>query len=314
VGVSDRGSNGVPDFLDRRKMTDVFEDVALIGYSGYAMGQDGSPQRINGQYVTPSYFRTLRIQPILGRVFTEEEAIEGKDKVAVLGAGLWKSNYASDRNVVGTDIRLNGVPRRIIGVVPDEFGLSDEPPRVWVPFAFTPQQTSDDARHSNNWGMLARLKPGVTVAYAQQRLDALNAENLERFPKFREILKQARFGTRVIGLQDELIRDIRPTLYLLQAAVFVVLLIGCVNLANLLLVRSNLRMKELAIRFSLGANRWRLGRQLLTESVVLSLVGGSLGIAVGYAGVRLLASLGAQELPRGSAIHIDGFVLAFSSM
>lgn len=312
VGV-ERGSNGVPDYLDRRKLTDVFAEVALIGYSGYDVGQDGSPQRIQGQYVTPSYFRTLGIRPVLGRVFSEDEAILGKEKVALLGEGLWRSLYAGDPDIVGRDIRLSGAPYRIVGVVPDSFGLSSDPPRIWVPFAFTPQQTSDDARHSNNWGMIARLQPAVTVAYAQQRLDALNRENLERFPKYRSLLENARFGTRVLGLQDELIRDIRPTLYLLQAAVGVVLLIGCVNLANLLLVRSNLRMRELAIRFSLGAGRWRLGRQLLTESVLLSVIGGILGVAVAFGGVRFLATIGARELPRGNSIQIDGAVLAFTA-
>jgi predicted permease len=312
VGV-ERGSNGVPDYLDRRKLTDVFAEVALIGYSGYDVGQDGSPQRIQGQYVTPSYFRTLGIKPVLGRLFSEDEAVLGKEKVALLGEGLWKSMYAGDPGVVGRDIRLSGAPYRVVGVVPDSFGLSSDPPRIWVPFAFTPQQTSDDARHSNNWGMIARLRPGVTTAYAQQRLDALNRENLERFPKYRSLLENARFGTRVAGLQDELVRDIRPTLYLLQAAVGVVLLIGCVNLANLLLVRSSLRMRELAIRYSLGAGRWRLGRQLLTESVLLSAVGGLVGVAVAYGGVRFLGTIGARELPRGNAIAIDGPVLAFTA-
>lgn len=313
VGVTDRGANGIPDYLDRRKLTDVFAEVALIGSAGYDVGQEGSPQRIRGQYVTPSYFRTLRIQPILGRLFTQDEAVLGNEKFAILGEGLWRSMFSGDRNVLGKDIRLSGVLYRIVGVVPDDVGLTRDPPRVWVPFAFTLQQTSDDARHNNSWGMIARLQPGVTVSYAQQRIDALNKQTLERFPKYRTLLENARFGTRVLGLQEELIRDIRPTLYLLQAAVAVVLLIGCVNLANLMLVRSNLRMKELAIRFSLGAGRWRLGRQLLTESVVLSLIGGALGVAVAFGGVRLLSYIGANELPRGNAIQLDGFVLAFTA-
>jgi predicted permease len=185
--------------------------------------------------------------------------------------------------------------------------------RLWVPFAFTPRQTSDDARHSNNWSMIARLKPGVAVAYAQQRIDDLNRRNLERVPKFRKLLESARFGTKVVGLKDELVRDVRPTLYLLQAAVAFVLLIGCVNVANLMLVRSNIRMKEMAIRFSLGAGRWRLGRQLLTESLTLAVLGGLLGLFTGFAGVRLLVLLGSRDLPRGGDIRINGSVLAFSA-
>ncbi len=314
VGVTDHGSNSVPNYLDRRQLTDVFSEVALIGDDGYDLGLANTPQRINGLYVTPSYFRILAVQPILGRIFTEDEAVQGKDNVAILSEGLWKDMFGRDRNVLGRDIRLSGVPHRIVGVLPDRFAsLGGEPPRVWKPFAFTPQLTSDDARHNNNWAMIARLKPGVTVAYTQQRINILNKQINDRFPQYKALLENAKFQTRVIGLQDELVRDVRPILYLLQAAVAFVLLIGCVNLANLMLVRSNVRMKELAIRFSLGAGRWRIARQLLTESVTLAALGGALGIAVGLVGVRLLLTLAADNLPRAGDIHIDGGVLAFTA-
>jgi predicted permease len=314
VGVSDRGANGVPDYLDRRKMTNVFSEVALIGDAGYEVGMEGSAQRIQGQNVTPSFFQVLGVRPLLGRTFTEEEAVLGKEKVAVLTEGLWKDLFARDPNVVGKDIRLNGTPFRIVGVMPATFGVpGDDDVRIFTSFAFTQQQTSDQARHSNNWGMIARLKPGVSLAQAQERINDLNRRNLDIFPEFRQLLINARFGTRVIGLRDELTRDIRPTLYLLQIAVAVVLLIGCVNLANLMLVRSNVRMREFAIRHSLGAGRWRLARQLLTESVALALMGGALGIAVAYGGVHLLSYLGAKDLPRGATIGIDSGALAFTA-
>jgi predicted permease len=315
VGVTDCGSNGVPDYLDRRKMTDVFDSVALTGNDGYDMGSQGSPLRIDGQYVTPSYFHVLRVSPFLGRGLAEDDAVLGKEKVALLSYGLWKDTYAGDRNILGKDIRLSGVAYKIVGVMPEGFGTTlGHESKLWVPFAFTPQQTSDDARHSNSWQMVARLKPGVTLAYAQQRINALNKENLERFPKYRKILEDAKFATRVVGLKAELIRDVQPTLYLLQGAVAFVLLIGCVNVANLMLVRSNIRMKELGIRFSLGAGRGRIARQLLTESVLLAALGGALGISVGLAGVRLLTYLGAKDLPRGADIQIDAKVLAFSAV
>jgi predicted permease len=198
--------------------------------------------------------------------------------------------------------------------MPAAFGIPGaDDVRIYTSFAFTKDQTSDQARHSNNWGMIARLKPGVTLAQAQERINDLNRRNLDLFPQFRQLLINARFGTKVIGFRDELVRDIRPTLYLLQIAVAVVLLIGCVNLANLMLVRSNVRMKEFAIRHSLGAGRWRLARQLLTESVALALMGGALGIAVAYGGVRLLSYLGAKDLPRGATIAIDSGALAFTA-
>lgn len=313
VGVTDRGANGIPDYLDRRKLTDVFAEVTLMGSSGYDVDLGGTPQRIDGAYVTPSYFRVFNIRPLLGRTFTEEEGTIGHEKVAVLSEGLWKDVFARDANVTNRDIRLSGEKYRIIGVMPDAFAPIGEETRVWVPFAFTQKQMSDDARHSNNWAMVALLKPGVSIETARTRIDALNKINLDRFSKYREILINARFGTKVVGLRDELVREVRSVLYLLQIAVGAVLLIGCVNLANLMLVRSNVRMRELAVRFSLGATRWRLGRQLLTESIALAAVGGSLGVAVGFAGVRLLSYLGAKDLPRGATIHIDGGVLGFTA-
>ena len=312
VGVTDRGANGVPDYLDRRKLTDVFEEVALIGGNGYDVGSEGNARRIEGEYVTPSYFRVLKTRALLGRAFTDDEAVQGKEHVAILSEALWEEMFARDPKVLGRDIRLSGVPHSIVGVMPDTLRALNRDRKLWVPFAFTPEQTSDDARHSNNWGMIASLKPGVTVAQARQRIDALNKENLDRFPKYRELLISARFQTKVAGLKDEMIRDIKDTLYLLQAAVFGVLLIGCVNLANLMLVRTSTRLKELAVRFSLGAGRWRLSRQLLTESITLSVLGGLLGIGIALGGVRLLSTLGAEELPRGANLQLDGGALAFT--
>jgi predicted permease len=314
VGLGERGANAIPDYLDRRPMTTVFRDVALIGSTGYEAGREGSPERIRGQYVTPSFFQVLGVRPLVGRTFTEEEAVLGKEKVAVLTEGLWKDMFARDPNIAGRDIRLNGALYRIVGVMPATFGIpGQEEVRIFTSFAFTKQQTSEQARHSNSWGMIARLKPGVSVAQAQERIDDLNRRNRDRFPQFRQLLINARFATRVVSLADQIVRDIRPTLYLIQIAAGVVLLIGCVNLANLMLVRSNVRMKEFAIRCSLGAGRWRIARQLLTESVALAVMGGVLAIAVAYAGVRLLAYLGARDLPRGMSIGIDSGGLAFTA-
>jgi predicted permease len=197
--------------------------------------------------------------------------------------------------------------------MPENFTPVGSDAKLWLPFAFRPDQTTDDARHSNNWGMIARLKPGVTLQAAQRRIDGLNRANLERVPRLRKLLEEARFGTRVVGLKDEQVRDARPLLYLVQAAVAFVLLIGCVNVANLMLVRANVRMKELAIRFSLGADRWRLSRQLLTESVLIAVLGGGLGTALGFGGVRLLSRLQTTQLPPGVTVQIDLSVLMFSA-
>ena len=314
VRVTEYGSNGVPDYLDRRKLTNVFSEVALTGNIGYEVGLGGSPQRIRGQYVTPSFFTVLGVRPLLGRTFSEEEGTLGKEKVAVLTEGLWKDMFGHDPNVAGKDIRLNGSLYRIVGVMPASFRIADDDDqvRIYTSFAFRPDQTTNQARHSNNWGMIARLKPGVTLAQARERLDDLNRRNLDLMPEARQLILDTRFYTKIVKLKDEIVRDIRPTLYLLQIAVAVVLLIGCVNMANLMLVRSNVRLKELAIRYSLGAGRWRIARQLITESVLLALLGGALGIGVGYAGVRLLSYLGAKDLPRGGTVAIEAGALAFT--
>jgi len=308
-----RGSNSVPDYFDRRELTAVFDSVALTRNSGFDMGSEGSPVRVDGEAVTPSYFKVLRANPALGRAFTEDDAVFQKDHFAILSYGLWKDAYARDPHILGKDIRLSGTPYQIVGVMPEGFADPRTEARLWVPLTFAPRQTTDDARHSNSWDMIARLQPGVTIAAAQQRIDALNKFQIERSGKFRKLLEDAKFGTRVLGLKDEMVESIRPTLYLLQAAVIFVLLIGCVNVANLMLVRSNIRMKELAIRFSLGAGRLRLGGQLLIESLALALLGGAFGTATGFAGIRLLAWLGTKDLPRGETIQMDGQVLAFSA-
>ena len=185
--------------------------------------------------------------------------------------------------------------------------------RLWTPLTWRPEQATNDGRHNNNWDMVARLKPGITLAVAQQHIDALNRHTLENSGKMRKVLENARFGTTVRGLKDVLVGDVRPTLYLLQCAVGFVLLIGCVNVANLMLVRSSIRMKELAIRYSLGAGRGRLACQLLIEAMALASIGGAFGVVTGMAGVRLLAMIGTSDLPRGAAIQMDGTVLAFSA-
>jgi predicted permease len=313
VGVTDFGANGIPDYVDRAKMTDVFDSVTLMGQQGYDVGAQGTAARVDGASVTPSYFKVVRTNPVVGRPFNDEDAVVGKEKSVILSYGLWKDMFNRDPGIVGRDLRLSGVPYRVVGVMPENYEAIGAEVRLFVPLAWKPEDASDDRRHNNNWGMMARLKPGVTIAQAQERINALNKFNVDRFPKYKKILEEAKFGTRVAGLKEELVKQTRPLLLLLQAAVGFVLLIGCVNVANLMLVRANVRMKELAIRFSLGADRWRIGRQLLTECVTLAVLGGLLGIAFGYGGVRLLMSLGAKQLPPGIVVRMDSSVMLFSA-
>jgi predicted permease len=311
--VSKSTNASVPDYLDRRKMTDVFDSVALRKGTGYDAGSDGAPVRLDADLVTPSYFTVLRASSAMGRVFTEDEAVLGKSRFAVLSYGLWKDMFGQDAQVVGKEIRLSGAAYRIVGVMPDGFAEPGSKAKLWIPATWVPEQASNEAHHSNNWELMARLARGVTIATAQQRVDALNRYNTEHMGRLRTLLENARFASVVRGMKDQMTEDVRPILYLLESAVGFVLLIGCVNVANLMLVRSNVRMKEIAIRHSLGAGRARLAQQLLVESLALAAMGGAFGVLIGVGGVRMLAALGAAQLPRGESIHISGTVLAFSA-
>src|SRR6185436_2129714 len=188
----------------------------------------------------------LQVRPIRGRLFTEEDGEIGKTKKAVLTYASWQQWFGGQDSAIGSDVRINGEPFSVVGVLPKDFGFLDPDVKVWLPLAFTAQQKSDDNRHSNNWSYVARLKAGSTVEQARQQIDALNARNLDRFPQLKQILINAGFHTVVVPLQDFLVQDLRGTLYLLWGGVVFVLLVGAVNVTNLMLVRSSARMKELA--------------------------------------------------------------------
>jgi predicted permease len=312
AGATIGGSSGVPDYYDRLREVTVYEEQALYNGRNYSIDQSGTPTRVRATAATPSYFRLLRVSPALGRTFTDQEGEIGNEKKAVLSYALWQTQYGGDPQAVGKDIRLDGQPYTIVGIMPKGFYFLNSNVMLWTPLAFTPEQKADTARHNNSWQNIARLKPGATVQQARQQVDALNAANLERFPQYKEVLKNAGFHTTVERLQDTLVREIKPTLYLMWGGALFVLLIGCVNVANLVLVRSRARLKELATRLALGAGRWRVGRQLVTESVLLTLVSAVAGLLVGYAALRLLGTLNIQELPRGEEIRLDGVVVAYT--
>jgi predicted permease len=310
AGVA-RASNGVPDYYDRLRETDVFEEQALYNTRGVTIGSDTGPQRVTAILARPSLLRLLRAHPLRGRIFQESEGEPGQDRKTILSHAMWQQLFAG-RDVVGRDIRINGVPYEIVGVLPPGFEFASPDVRLWMPLAFTAEERSDDRRHSNNWSMIARLKPGATVAQAQQQIDALNARNMERFPMFREILTNAGFHTVVKSYQDDLVEGVRSTLYLLWAGALFVLLIGAVNITNLVMVRSSGRARELATRHALGAGLGRLTRQLLTETILLSFCGAALGVLLGSAGLELLTTLGIDRAPRGTEIRMDVPAVAFT--
>jgi predicted permease len=308
----ERASTGVPDYYDRLRETDVFEELALYQERGLTVGSESSVERLSGMAVRPSLFRMLRASAVRGRLFNEDEGEPGAERKVVLSQGLWKRLFASRASAVGQDLRINGVPYQIVGVMPDDFHFMRADIELWIPLAFTPEQRGDDRRHNNSWTMVGRLKPGASVQQAQQQIDALNARNLERFPEMKEPLINAGFHTVVTPLQQDLVRDVRGTLFLLWGGVLFVLAIGAVNITNLVLIRSTARMRELATRHALGAGLSRLTRQLLTETVVLTLLGGAAGLFLGYWSLDLLSMLGLESLPRSAEIRIDGSVLAFT--
>jgi predicted permease len=304
-----RASSGVPDYYDRLRDVSAFEEIALYNSPGITIGDRGSVERVQAMGVTPSLFRLLRVKPYRGRIFHQEEGELGNENKVILSYALWQQRFGGDESVIGKDLRINGVPYSIVGVMPQGFNCLNPDIRLWRPLAFT--QDQKNARHSNSWNMVGRLRPGATLAQAQAQIDALNAANLERFPEFKTILINAGAHTVAVRLQDDVVRDVKQTLYLLWGGVLFVLLIGAVNIANVVMARSSVRMKELATRFALGAGRWRVARQIFTESVILTGIGGGIGLLLGFWGLRAFSTLGVNQLPRSSEIAVDGRVLAF---
>ena len=305
------------NYRDRRGETDLFAELGLANDTNFNIGEEQSPQRVQALTITPSVFRALKVPPYLGRFFEDAEGEIGADKVVVLSHGLWQEFFDSDPRAIGQDIRLSGALYQLVGVMPPGFKVAsgdatlNRHVRLWVPLALNERQISDDNLHSNNFFMLGRLQPGVTIGQVDTRVQAINEAAHERTPQFRGVLDGAGFHTKVVGLQEEIGAEVRPTLLLLQGAVLFVLLIGCVNVANLLLVRSNSRLKELAVRFAMGAGRARVARLLLIESTALGLAGGVLGLALGWGGVELIRRYGVEQIPRGADIGIDLPVLGF---
>jgi putative ABC transport system permease protein len=309
---AERSSTGVPDYYDRLRETDVFEELALYQERGFTVGGEGSVERLTGMAARPSMFRMARVLPVRGRVFAEEEAEPGTERKVILSHALWQRLFGGRDEAIGRDLRINGVPYQVVGVMPQGFSFLAADVDLWVPLAFTAAQRSDDARHSNSYTMVGRLKPEATIELAQQQIDALNARNLDRFPKLKEILINAGFHSVVRPLHEDMVRDISGTLFLLWGGVLFVLAIGAVNITNLVLIRSSARMRELATRHALGAGLSRLTRQLLTETVLLTFAGGLAGVAVGYWALELLTGIGIDSLPRSAEIRIDRTVLGFT--
>lgn len=313
---SARGANGTYDFMMRRERIDAFEEVAIYQGSGNAVGEPGSTGRVTSLRVSPSFFPLLRVEAELGRTFTDDEMDPGNDLKVVLSNAYWQEAYAGDPSVIGRDLRVDGQPRTIVGVLPEGFTVAArEDVRLFLPIALDERARSAEAWHSNSFSMLARLRDGATIDQARSQVAALNDALIDEspIPNARQLLADVGFETILLPAKEELVADVRPLLGMLWGGVGFVLLIGCVNIANLMLARSQVRISEVATRLALGAPRPRVARQVMTEALVLSVLGGLAGVAAGLLGLRFLAGFGADQLPRGAEIGIDGTVLAFTA-
>ena len=310
VSVAD---NGVPDYYDRLQALMALESLAMYRQAGVTVGGDrGQAERLLALTVTPSFFGVLRVNAHRGRVFTEDEAEPGQDQKVVLTYGYWQRAFGGQEAVIGQSLRVNGVAMPIVGVLPPDFRFIDPDIQLMRAVAFTAEDRADDQRHSNNWQQLGRLKPGASVAQVQSQLDALNAANLERFPNLKQILLNARFRTEARPFQEYLVGETARTLTLLWGGVLLVLVIGCVNVTNLVLVRSTARMRELATRHALGASFARLARQSFTESTIVAALGGVVGLVLGWWALASAPVLGLDQLPRSTEIGIDLRVVGFT--
>jgi putative ABC transport system permease protein len=314
AGVHEPIGSAVPDYFDRLRDITAFDAQALFKQDNRSVDQGGIATRVESITATPSFFKVAGVPPQIGRTFTNQEGEIGHELVVVLSDGFWRSQFGGDRSAIGRELRIDGRPHTVVGVMPPGFRPTEKDMAMWTPMTFTAKERSDEQRHSNNALFIARLKPRATVQQAQSQIDALNAANLERFPQLKEILINAGFHTVVARLQDQMVEDIRPILYLMWGGAAFVLLIGCVNVANLVLVRSRVRLKELATRLALGAGTSRIVRQLAVEHVLLTLGSAAMGIAIGFAALRGMDAINLRDLPRAHEIRLDAVVIAYTAI
>ena len=309
-----QASVSIPDYLDRKSQAQGIEDATIFSIRAMNLtAVQGQPEQLRGLLVTPSFFTTLGRQPLIGRAFSDADAQPGADRYAILTYALWTTHFGADRSIVGRDIRINGEPYQVTGVLPADVELPAVGISLLMPYSFTPEQMSDNTRGNESSSMIARLRPGVTIEQVNGEMKAIVDRNAERLPDRRPFWVSSGFRGFAVPLRDQLVGDTRTPLLVLQAGVLVVLLIACANVASLLLMRATGRARELAIRTTLGAGQWRLIRQLLTEGLVLAAVGAAGGLGLGLAGVRGLIALSTRQIPGMADASLNPAVLAFTT-
>jgi len=299
------------NFFDWKDQNTVFTDMAAFFDFNVNLTGDGQPEEVPGQIATPNLFSLLGVNPIRGRAFAPEDGKPGQNPVVVIGYDLWQRRFGGDPGIVGRKITINNEPNEIIGVLPPDVGwfvqkgsMIRNAPQIWSPW-----QVSNDLRQRRGRfaRAVARLKPGVTFEQAHKEMSIIGARLEQQYPEF-----NTQWGVNVVPLRTQVTGEIRQPLFILLGAVGFVLLIACANVANLLLARAASRKKEIALRAGLGASRWRIARQLLTESVLLSVIGGGFGLLLAWWGTRALLALSPPELMdlRETAVNLP--VLAFT--
>src|SRR3989475_2146380 len=306
-----------PEFVDYKTRAHSFEALGAFDYTNFNLAGEDKSERISGATVTGGVFPLLGVSPIKGRFFEAEECTLGRDDVVIISARLWQRRFNSDPQIIGTKLLLNGKTFTVVGVMPASFDFPLQlfnlgngaqfggRAEIWQPLAFTDDQMK--ARYSRSFAVIGRLASATSVAQAQAEIETINAQMRREHPN--NYSQDNSFGGDVLSLHDLAVGGMRPALLILLSAVFLVLLIACANLTTMLLARAAAREREMAIRVALGAGPLRLLKQVLTESVLLALVGGAAGVLLALWGVELLKVIGAQTVSRLGEVNVDLSVL-----